>query len=419
MGSSCSNLRNDVCDIHKCVDSVVGITSNSQSPIDTWILNLKDGTRYDDFNVEKGFAKISVSYKSLKNTGVKCDLENLLGIEYEIKIYRYVIKTLIDKNICPNFIMYYASGECNYENLKNILTRNNQPIPETNLRRNITIIANCLPDRPSINDDIYIDFAPDIVPFNEEWKYNILVNSTMKNFQTFSQYIACRRGNFLVSRHPLFKKDLKILFQIFAACYAMSLSKMVHNDLHFSNIFIEDIEYQEVSYGFFGAYYTFMTDVKVKIYDFDNSYVERFGRNLGISQYFCDVYSYCNNFTENFDIMTVLIKVFNNVFGSTEISRDDKNKIRTLLYPLFMKVLNIETQQIFSTMVKNGYVKDEIGSIIEELVVFNSTSEILLNLCQMMERRDIINVSYELNNYRPDSVFVCEPSMFNPDGTVI
>ena len=417
MGASCSNLRssNDVCDLYKCIDSVSGIASNSQSPIDTWILNFKNGTRYDNFNVEKGFAKISISRRSLENTNTKCNIDNLIGIEYEINIYKYVIKPLIDRNICPNFIMYYSSGECSYENLRNMLAKN-KPIPEENLIRNITMIANCLLFRPAINDDEHIDFEPDIIPFNEEWRYNILINSTMKSFQTFLQYIEIRGENFLNSKDPLFSKDLKILFQIFAGCYAMSLSKMVHNDLHLNNIFIENIEEQDVSYQFFGTYYTFRTDVKVKIYDFDNSYVQRFGPNPSISRYLCDTYSYCNVFTDNFDIITVLIKIFINIskqINSTQV------KTKLLLYPIFMKLQDSETINVFKTMVKNGYIKDEDGSIIEELDRFNSTGEIILNFCQMLERKNIVDVSYELKNFNQDSIFICEPEMFNQNGTII
>jgi hypothetical protein len=46
MGAECSNLRGslDGCHIMDCVSNVKGITSNSASPTDTWILTFKDVT---------------------------------------------------------------------------------------------------------------------------------------------------------------------------------------------------------------------------------------------------------------------------------------------------------------------------------------------------------------------------------------
>lgn len=423
MGSNCSNLYtdNDICTIYKCVENVVGIPSNSQSPIDTWTLNFKNGTRYDCRNVEKGFVKISVSHNSLINTDTKCNLMYLFGLEYEIKVYKNVIKPLIDNNICPNFIMYYASGQCSFENLKNILTENskeNHDEIEEKLKRNMTIIANCLADRPSINDASEYAFPESYVKFDQDWRYNILAISTMKNFETFSKYIKRRGIDFLDDKDEETHRDYKIIFQIFAACYAMSLSKMVHNDLHLENIFVEQIPEQEVSYGISGLYYTFTTDVKVKIYDYDSSYVEHLGPNLGIPDFFCSKYSYCNIFTENFDIITVLIKIFKIVSN-----KDDElmnNRIRRLFYPLFIKdyIFTSDSGKIFAVMVKNGYVKNDVGSIIEELRNFKTTLSIIKGFCGVLENKNVLRTSSLRPNLDPDSVFVCKSSMFKPDGTL-
>jgi len=64
---------------------------------------------------------------------------------------------------------------------------------------------------------------------------------------------------------------LSALFQLAVACYALSLSKTTHNDLHMNNIFIQKIPWTTATYVIDEISYTFRTDNKVKVFDFNKS----------------------------------------------------------------------------------------------------------------------------------------------------
>ena len=49
----------------------------------------------------------------------------LYGLNYELNIYKDIIRPIVDLNICPNFVKYLASGEkCSFNDLLNILHDN-------------------------------------------------------------------------------------------------------------------------------------------------------------------------------------------------------------------------------------------------------------------------------------------------------
>ena len=48
----------NVCKLGKYINNVVGLSSNSSSPSDTWITTFDKDTKYYDENVGKAFMKI-------------------------------------------------------------------------------------------------------------------------------------------------------------------------------------------------------------------------------------------------------------------------------------------------------------------------------------------------------------------------
>ena len=91
----------------------------------------------------------------------------------------------------------------------------------------------------------------------------------------------------------------------------MSLSKMMHNDLHFGNIFIEKLnEVETITYIINNKLYILNTQYKIYIYDFDRSFAVSLGNNVLLEDY-CHDYFTCNEFFENYDIvrsLCILIK---------------------------------------------------------------------------------------------------------------
>lgn len=130
--------------------------------------------------------------------------------------------------------------------------------------------------------------------------YNILITEAVDNTTIkFSDYMSKIKDYALVEN-----EFLTIFLQICIACYSMSLSKMNHNDIHSSNIFVSTLPAPELfTFVINGTEYTFTTRHKVLIYDFDKSYVTRLGNNP-ILDGICE-YGQCNKFNEMLDIFKI------------------------------------------------------------------------------------------------------------------
>jgi hypothetical protein len=101
-----------------------------------------------------------------------------------------------------------------------------------------------------------------------------------------------------------------VIFQIAAACYTLSLSKTVHNDLHLGNIMIDETPKNKITYIIDDVPYAFTTNVLVKIIDFNKSYSNTLGPNPILLDPFYNQYDQNNVFVENKDIVQVLRMVY-------------------------------------------------------------------------------------------------------------
>src|SRR3990167_9445038 len=150
MGNTCTNLERyaeKACDFYKCVAHVKGLASNSTSPTDYWILSLKQGAAYNNTPISWAFIKIFLDTNNPYE----------LALLYEIKIYRDIIRPLLDKNICPNFVRYLGSGtQCSFDQLYNFLTGGRTSLTDqeaqNNLLRNIKYMMNPKGDRKAVTD---------------------------------------------------------------------------------------------------------------------------------------------------------------------------------------------------------------------------------------------------------------------------
>ena len=414
----------NICNIDSCIINVEGKPSNSKSPTDIWILSFERNTTYNGINLETAMLKLFANLESINSeaddeeTYLKM-FDSLSGLNYEMKVYKEITNPLLNYNICPNFVRCLATQEgCTYENIFNFL-RNNTTYGTSNILgrysnnkfhldddevKNILNknIKECLLDfctsRESINTKLETSGSISSPP-NLSITYNMILNENM-DIPNVSKYETW------MERNTLSEKDLwETIFQIVTACYAMSLSKMVHNDLHLNNIFVKDLGKEVPNiYVVNGNFYVISSRWKIFIYDFDRSYVERFDKNPFIDTEACLKYSQCNYYTENKDVFKVLCRIVNKV--KTE------NKFRSFTKTLLMCLANTEDEirEIYQVLFEKDKCKfQDIKELDSYLKRFNSNETIVENIGNHLP--DISKV-IEIPN---ENFYICGSAFFNKE----
>ena len=291
MGNSDSTLVNidsDACQFGQIIKNVQGLSSNSKSPSDTWVLFLKNNVFYEHIPIHKAFIKIWPSQITqdirdvvpemldVNERGLSTAIDRL---EYEREVYKRVIRPLMDLNVCTNFIRYLASGvDCSYSDLDSMLPREYRP----NLALNTLYMiqyhftsARYPRARPSITDNVrgleheFGGKAPEVVNDLEQTRYGFVVNT-----------ISPKSAPLVAILDKLSEQELlSILFQVFAAIHAMELTLTNQNDLHMGNIMITNGDLNSYLYVIEGNVYTIRTKHFARIYDFDNAFTSHLGPN--------------------------------------------------------------------------------------------------------------------------------------------
>ena len=263
-GQSCKiDKFSNACEIYKCVEGVIGLKSESASPSDQWIVKLKNAT-YDDTPIEQVFLKYWSESDIKGNT-----TDAIYALNYEMWTYKHIIYKLRKRKICPNFIAYLASGKfCTASQINEITKHSN--ISGKNLIRNIAYMIYHMKNRPAIHTDNQDDVTQlnKVLPFFSSMRFHMLITEYVDGLSLCTY---CRAK-------PEELELKKILFQIAVGCYAMNLSKMVHNDMHSFNILLSTNR-DELSYYIEGTVYKFKPKYLVRIFDFDHAYVERYKHN--------------------------------------------------------------------------------------------------------------------------------------------
>ncbi len=310
MGNSCGDLSrysDSPCKIYQCVESIVGLASDSDSPTDTWIIKFLPGTAYEKEPIDQGFMKIFLSARNLEAEDDY--LMQLGGLEYEVKIYRDIIRPLLDHKICPNFVKYLGSAtDCSYGDISGFLGTS---VPQANLDRNIYYMRRGLSDRPSITDPVVPrDIKKIFYKKGENYLYR-QARSYLYDFlitepagpsphRTFYDYVASG---------PRIPELFKMYFQIVVACYALSLSKTSHNDLHAENIFLENYADSQggnlINYVVNDVYFPLNIKYICRLYDFDRAYSVVVGKNFQLNNWLFIRQSQENKFYPSKDIMKI------------------------------------------------------------------------------------------------------------------
>ena len=275
----------------ECIQDVQGIPSDSSSPSDVWIISLKPNTVIKEgdknINIDNVFLKYFIEpecwlyYKNgLKlpdNQENQIIYNNLLGLRYETLVYSKIITKIINESQSVHFIRSFSKDNtfCSYYDLIDILEETSADInPQSNLQRNINFIFYKEASRPSITDNVQIQFeVPTPIADNIEFGY--VLNQAIDRSNTF--YF-----NEILKKEITFNDFYIILFQIVQACYTMYKNKLIHNDLHLKNIWItkrDDVPLN-LHYNIDGQNFYFNgIHIMSRIFDFDRSYCETLGKN--------------------------------------------------------------------------------------------------------------------------------------------
>jgi hypothetical protein len=399
----------NVCKITSCINTIKGIPSNSASPTDIWIITFNDGVKYENKDIKMAILKIFAdpNSASLYTSIDKQKLNDVKGLNYELHIYKDVIADIIDYKICSNFVKYLSSGiNCSYQDLLSLLKDHlknydkNLTLAEckNSLNRNIEYLYMYKrSNRPSIQDIDYIRYNPP----NRNLRYNMIMNETSNGIK-FSDWLEEYK---IVSN---FETELwNILLQIAVACYSMALSKMVHNDLHSGNIFIEKYDSDKtVTYYVNNFPIVIKTRFKALIYDFDRAYCKSLGDNPILIPFYCTEASQCNRFIENKDIVKILCYV---------VSSINNTRVKLQLLKLLTKDQN-NINEIYKTYNTAGCFLQE--SRYGKLVSKPDSFYMKLN-----NNEQVINTlkTYLVNHLPDDNLeftYFCNKDFFEPNGSL-
>ena len=289
MSNICTDLKKNsekICNIAQCVNSIEGISSVSASPTDIWLVKFDKKTKYGGKRLKNGFMKIWLDESNVSGS-IK---HNIQGLLYEIKVYRDIIKPLLDNNRCPNFVKYLGSSEgCSFEQMLNIASSN---VKDRNATKRVLIRkAKRMMDKAPKNKPTITGVGKDSVDIMGDIQYNfLLTEAVMKPVRSY---------------YDAFLRNFKYipwdaLFQVFIACKAMSSVGLVHNDLHPDNVLIQAVDEHILTYKVGKKIYSFTTKYKVMVFDFDRSYSTVLGPNTNLMGK-CNKGNQCNRFVENKD----------------------------------------------------------------------------------------------------------------------
>lgn len=240
---------------------------------------------------------------------------------YELLVYANKIAPLVKYDVCPYFVEFYGGNlDITFDQMYDFIFNTNlntyekgkrSPITEEennqlinyiyyNFSRNSVIMANHEKytqlgvKRPSLlNPSVYNGGAiPTYEPpvagkpylnanflgvMNERLQksnYGYIV-SKFEPFAKLSAFHTIKKSDGSAHTHEETGELLKpIIFQLAIACYAMYLSGLAHNDLHYDNVFIKDLgEEKNIVYFIERKRYEFKTRYIPLVYDFDRSYV--------------------------------------------------------------------------------------------------------------------------------------------------
>jgi hypothetical protein len=396
----------DVCKIDKFIKNVKGLQTGS-SPTDAWIITLKNNVVDKNGNkINKAFLKI-YSNLSFFDKYYDIDFKNLKqaveGLSYETKVYRYIVTPLVDLGICPNFIRFLGSGTmCSYDNLYHMLINNyyksNKKVSPEKISKKL---------KRSINNNI-LNYQDKNFSLDDSRKYSVEkeyeINDLYFDINLTETFDNATSFHDILRKPDIQERNIyNILFQIFVACYSMSLSKMIHNDLHSGNIMVRTLNQPKTLVYFINnKRYVLKVKYFVHIYDFDRAYAKRLGDNEGVKLY--DVFSQNNEVIDNKDMLKILCSIYKHTENISYLRHlTSSEKHLDILVKLFENDKRCNFQVEKYVPVKSSFFKN-----------YNSAETILYNLAENLS-------SIKIDNFSDvkDNIYICDKSFFDNTGNII
>jgi hypothetical protein len=441
----CSNLTefSDICNISTCIESVEGLASNSVSNTDTWVVNFKNRVNYDRSSIKKGFIKLwlsrtCVEYKltkvfnknfpnrTEKNKLIEKHLEEIDSLNYEAKVYRDIVKDLVDSNICPNFIRFLGLGQnCSFSSVSGMLESTLGTKKDIAFYRNVLLLIRSeglnrrsTTDISSISE--YLNNTTKQIADDKKFAslqtvtdnstFTVLLNEAIKSgTKSWDAYAPGLFNN----DNTLNIEISRLLFQLMASIYAMSLSGLTHNDLHQKNAYVEECDRKQVSYVYGGQTFNFETKYVVKVFDFDRSYNKRLKDNEILETY-CYA-SQCNKYIPNLDAMKVMGDLYRYFVK------------RPICQQILLDICAPSTRNVFknSTFIPQDLLREtwnhgphlidpktNTGLTAEDYEGFSSVFYIL----EKLATSGIIN---SVQNYATlENTYICHENMFDENGKI-
>ena len=321
------------------VETFTSLPSETASSSEILILNFKPNVTYQNQSISQAFLKIyfNPTHSNFPEIPIVFNVTSATSGLYELKVYKDRIKQLTDRGVCPFFVKFLGGTDnLPYTELERIYLKvlsKKLPANKSIIRiiRNLIYLYSGLQKRPALTTEsrtLPENFTKDT--FNNA---ALAVNVNKKNFvfvATMLEYIDTNVtktfSKELFDNQTLTPKLWAIVFQIALACYALSLARVTHNDLHHNNIFIQQTNSDQLYvFRVEDAYYKIVTSDKVKLFDFDRAYSFGHGDNplnntissrrnrnieqLDIVKLLCYVYK---KFLDD-DIFNIFIPANNNV----------------------------------------------------------------------------------------------------------
>lgn len=262
-------------------------------------LKFKKGMTINGEKLKKGFLKLSLDSENY--TTNKYTHSKLESFKYEGNIYENIIQPM---NMHENFVTYIGRVEkCSYNDILRIFGKTKKNKLDVLLMYLYFKDIDSVPNEKTIKYEehgIYIDSLGKI---NKRGKKLL---DSLQNKLTFNFFITKMEKNTNLYDYLSGEIDENywgILFQISVACYIMSLSKVIHNDLHPGNILVIKCPRYTMTYVINGKSYTFWCDYKVLVFDFDCTYSQKLGENPYLNDEWPQSYSQENRFVPNKDFI--------------------------------------------------------------------------------------------------------------------
>lgn len=205
------------------------------------------------------------------NTVIPSYKRDIEGIKYEVRVYKNIINPILAHNYSPNFIGFLGYGECNFET---------------------KVVSNSI--KYKLREKALSYGA------KEEGKLGILITN-----KAGGKYPVTSLAHII--RHISKIDYIKILFQILYSLAVMEVFRLVHNDLHYSNILVTELP-NPVTYIYIYKEKIFKITTKyiAYLFDWDLAYSDLLGPNPKIVDFDCKTYNVCNRYSSKFDLYVLL-----------------------------------------------------------------------------------------------------------------